>query len=83
MKRSRLAPLALALLLVGCRSDEAWTFGLSREVYDSDRMESFADSLAPDAACVALIAFAVPVTLDLVFLPVALVRDWRVLGTPF
>ncbi len=75
--------LALTALLglSACRSQEPWTFGLSRAVYDSS--PSFDECDDPGDATIVAAVLVLPLVLDVVFLPVALPRDLIVHGPPW
>ena len=75
---SRRLAIVLAVLCLGCRSEEPWTFGMSRAFYEDGAIAN----VDPTEACAAAVLLALPIVLDVVFLPVALPRDLVVHGTP-
>ena len=75
--------VALGLLCASCASQEPWTFGLSRSVYENfDAYEPGCEPQPPEAAIAMVALLVLPLALDLLALPVALPRDWVVLGSP-
>ena len=75
--------ITVPLLAASCASNEPWTFGLSREFYESTSTMSLTDEdLDPASACGAVIILALPLVIDLVILPVTLSHDIFVHGLP-
>jgi|GEM_PF-2826484 len=81
-RRTAAALLAASLSFVGCKSNEPWTFAVSRSFYGSGgpgKVEVRHDLSCHDGsqgvAVFYLAAFLLPVAIDLVFLPVALTHD--------
>lgn len=81
----RLAALA-ALLGLACASSDPWTFGVSRAAYEDGGLEELFEGadgdVDPAGACAAAFLLALPIALDVLFLPVALPHDFVVHGAP-
>lgn len=70
-----------AAFLPACRTSEPRTFALSRAFYEDGAIEDVFDD-DPAAACAAPFVLALPIALDVLFLPVALPRDLLLHGSP-